>query len=38
MSTLGRVLTTSLLSPKKIKDAVRTWYSLVGRGRNVVRM
>ena len=27
------VLTTSL----KIKDVVRTWYGLVGRGRNVVR-
>ena len=36
-STLGHVLTTSLLRPKKIKDVVRTWYGLVGRGRNVVR-
>ena len=35
-STLGHVLTTSLLRPK-IKDAVRTWYGLVGRGRNVLR-
>ena len=36
-STPGHVLTTSLLRPKKIKDVVRTWYGLVGRGRNVVR-
>ena len=33
----GHVLTTSLLRPKKIKDVVRTWYGLVGLGRNVVR-
>ena len=36
-STPDHVLTTSLLRPKKIKDVVRTWYGLVGRGRNVVR-
>ena len=36
-STPGHLLTTSLLRPKKIKDVVRTWYGLVGRGRNVVR-
>ena len=36
-STPGHVLTTSLLRPKQIKDVVRTWYGLVGRGRNVVR-
>ena len=36
-STPGHVLTTSLRRPKKIKDVVRTWYGLVGRGRNVVR-
>ena len=36
-STPGHVLTTSLLRPKKIKDVVRTWYGLVGRGRDVVR-
>ena len=36
-STPGHILTTSLLRPKKIKDVVRTWYGLVGRGRNVVR-
>ena len=36
-STPGHVLTTSLLRPKKNKDVVRTWYGLVGRGRNVVR-
>ena len=36
-STPGHVLTTSLLRPKKIEDVVRTWYGLVGRGRNVVR-
>ena len=35
-STPGHVLTTSLLRPKKIKDVVRTWYGLVGRGRDVV--
>ena len=34
-STPGHVVTTSLLRPKKIKDVVRTWYGLVGRGRNV---
>ena len=33
-STLGHILTTSLLHPKKFKDAFRTWYGLVGCGRN----
>ena len=28
----------TLLRPKKTNDVVRTWYGLVGRGRNVVRL